>query len=348
MEVPDFDQNVVSEATALHGLETGEQQRQLLVPPEVAVALKAARLSRSLSPAQEAASCRVPARLVLGLEAGRTTEFEDEADLLMTVERMATFLGFPPGTLTPDILRAWSSAYARQLGSDMKTAPPLAPTQPLPVMSQQGSGPAGSAFGSPDFSEGSGRWHRGYGSRPPSLPAEPSRQPDRRRSPAHRALFVTLCAGAIAIVGAAATFGVLGAGVFDKQRAPSGSAASSLRSERGHRPSAPLLKKTSIVKGQATYEVAASSYELTVRSDRPSWVRVGNTTGPPQFAGIVDPGTTERLDLGGPVQVQIGAGGTTITISSGRSSTTLSPPSAPYTYQLDPRPARAVDVTRVR
>ena len=70
-------------------------------------------------------------------------------------------------------------------------------------------------------------------------------------------------------------------------------------------------------------------------------MRVGTTTGAPQFAGVVEPGAAERLTIGAPVQVQIGAGGTTVTVSSGHSSKTLTPPSAPYTYQLDPHPTAA-------
>jgi hypothetical protein len=336
----DFDQNVVHVAPALHGPGAGERERSLLVPPEVAVALRTARLARSLSPAQEAASCHVPATLILGLEAGRTTEFRDEADLLTTVERIATFLGFPPGTPTADILRAWSSAYGRQLGTEMGLPEPLAPTQPLPLVSHQGSAPARSAPGSPDFSQG-GPGPRRSGSRSPPLPAEPSPPSVRRRARSPRALLVALCAGAIAVVGVGATFGVLEAGLFGRDHGHSGPSTSSLPAERSLQASSPLLQKTSTGSGQATYAVAASSYELTVRSDRPSWVRVGTTTGAPQFAGIVTPGTTEHLSLGEPVQVQIGAGGTTITVSSGRASTTLSPPSAPYTYQLNSRPAPA-------
>ena len=37
----------------------------------------------------------------------------------------------------------------------------------------------------------------------------------------------------------------------------------------------------------------------------------------------------------GPSTVDIGAGGTTVTVTVGKRSTTLTPPSAPFTYQFE-------------
>jgi len=334
----DFDQNVVHVASVHDGPGPGGRDRLFVVPPEVAVALKAARLARSLSPAEEAASCYLPTTLILALEAGRSTQFRGEADFLATVERIARFLGFPPGTATADILRAWSSAYARQLGGDMELVAPLVPTQPLPLVSQHGNAPPRSGASPPDSSQGSKPWSRRSERRPAPTPAEPTPpKVAKRQARVRRAMLVALCA--IAVIAVAATFGALGAGSRGTEREGSGSSASSVRSARGHQASPPLVKNSSTGTGQATYAVSASNYELTIRSDRPSWVRVGSTTGAPQFAGIVQPGTTEHLTVGGPVQVQIGAGGTTVTVSSGRSSATLTPPSAPYTYQLNPQSA---------
>lgn len=337
MDAPDFDQNVVQTASVRYGPVPGERGRALVVPAEVAAALKAARLARSMSPAQEAASCHVPATLILSLEAGQTTEFRDENDLLMTVERVATFLGFPPGSPVVDILRAWSSAYATQSGSEIELREPLAPTQPLPLVSQPGSGLAHSVPGYGDASRASRPWSQSSGRGARQVPAEASPPPVRRQARGRRRLLVAI--GAVAVVVVAAAFAVMEAGLPGTDRGHSGSSAPPLRPARSHEVSSPLVQKTSTGAGQATYAVSASSYVLTVRSDRPSWVRVGTTTGSPQFAGIVEPGAAERLTVGVPVQVQIGAGGTTVTVSSGHSSKTLTPPSAPYTYQLDPHPA---------
>ncbi len=182
MDVPDFDQDTVYVGPDPNGPEPSGHQRALLIPPEAAIALREARLARSLSPAEEAASCHVPVTLVLGLEAGRTTEFVDEDDLLTTVERIATFLGFPPGLAASDILRAWSSAYARRLG-DIELPVPLAPTQPLPLVSQPGRYPARSATDSPDISQGSRPGSRRSRPRSPPRPAEPLPGLAKRRAP---------------------------------------------------------------------------------------------------------------------------------------------------------------------
>lgn len=340
MGPPDFDQDGVGVAPDPHGRAPVEHKQALLIPPEVATALREARLARSLSPAQEAASCHVPLALVLGLEAGHTTEFVDEADLLTTIGRIATFLGFPPGTPASDILRAWSSAYARQLGPEIQLPEPLAPTQPLPLVSQPERSPARSATGSPDTSQGTrSRSHRS-GPRSPPSPAERRPELAKRRARERRALLGALCGTAIAVVGVAAAFGAREAGLLGRYPGHSGP-GSSASPTRGLTPTSPLLQHTSTGTAQATYTVSASSYKLTLRSDRQSWVRVGTATGAPQFAGILTPGTAEHLTVEGPVQVQIGAGGTTVTVSAGRSSATLTPPSAPYTYQLNPEPTGA-------
>ncbi len=339
MDAPDFDQDVLYAGPGPDGPGPGEHQRALLIPHDVSIALREARLARSLSPAQEAASCHVPVTLVLGLEAGHTTEFVDEADLLTTVGRIATFLGFAPGTPASDILRAWSSAYAGYLGPDIQLPEPLDPTQPLPLVSQAGRSPGPLATGPLEISQGSTPRPRRSGPRSPLPPAEPLREPAKRRPPARRALLGAMCAAAILVVGVAATFGAREAGLLGTDQRHSDRSASSAGRTRHVKTSSPLLQSTSTGTAQATYAVGASSYELTLRSNRPSWVRVGTATGAPQFAGIVTPGAAERLMVGGPVQVQIGAGGTTVTVSAaGRSSATLTPPSAPYTYQLNPEP----------
>jgi hypothetical protein len=54
------------------------------------------------------------------------------------------------------------------------------------------------------------------------------------------------------------------------------------------------------------------------------------------YAGIVPPNTSQHELLLGPAQVSIGAGGTSMTVTSGHQSQTLTPPSAPFTYQITP------------
>ena len=227
MDAPDFDQNVVQTASVRYGLRPGERERPLFVPAEVAATLKAARLARSLSPAQEAASCHVSPRLILSLEAGHTTEFRDEADLLMTVERVATLLGFPPGTPVVDILRAWSSAYGTQLGSEVQLGEPLNPTQPLPLVSEPGSGLGSSAAGYLDVSRGGRPWSQSSGPGSPRVPAEPPPPSVRRPARARRRLLLVL--GAVAVAGVAAAFAATELRLQGTGHGPSGSSASALR-----------------------------------------------------------------------------------------------------------------------
>ena len=263
---PDFDQDLVYMAPDPHSPRRSEHKRAVLIPPEVAVALRVARLARSLSPAQEAAACHVPVTLVLGLEAGHTTGTADESDVLTAVGRIATFLGFPPGTPASEILRAWSSAYAGQLGPDIELPEPLAPTQPLPLVSQPGKAPAGSATGPSDISQESRPWSRRSGPRSPPPPAEPLPELAPRRARARRLLLGALCAAAIAVVGVAGTFGAREAGLLGRDQRHSASSASSPHFTRGLKASSPLVQKTSTGTAQATYAVSSSSYELTVHA----------------------------------------------------------------------------------
>jgi hypothetical protein len=67
-----------------------------------------------------------------------------------------------------------------------------------------------------------------------------------------------------------------------------------------------------------------------------SWVSIGVVDQTPVYEGIVPPNTSQRELLVGPVQVSIGAGATSMTVTSGHKSQTLTPPSAPFTYQITP------------
>ncbi len=54
----------------------------------------------------------------------------------------------------------------------------------------------------------------------------------------------------------------------------------------------------------------------------------------PVFAGVLSAETSRRFALWGSSQVEVGAGGTTLTLASGHRTATLVPPAAPFTYQL--------------
>jgi hypothetical protein len=67
-----------------------------------------------------------------------------------------------------------------------------------------------------------------------------------------------------------------------------------------------------------------------------SWVVIGAVGQHPSFEGIVPANSSQHEDLVGPAQVQVGAGGTKVVVTAGRHSQTLTPPSAPFSYQISP------------
>jgi hypothetical protein len=85
------------------------------------------------------------------------------------------------------------------------------------------------------------------------------------------------------------------------------------------------------------YTIAARAFVVTVTTGPGrSWVSIGIVGQTPMFAGIVPPNTSQRELLLGPAQVSIGAGATSMTVTAGHKSQTLTPPSAPFTYQITP------------
>ena len=135
----------------------------------------------------------------------------------------------------------------------------------------------------------------------------------------------------LAVIGAGVALGLVKSGVIHTGPAPKGTV-----SAPAHRtvPKAPLVTQTSSGAGTAAYTVGAPAYGLSVTAGNRSWVSIGQPGQHPAFAGILQPGTTERLTLTGPTQVDIGAGGSTVTITSKDRTATLKPPSAPFLYTL--------------
>ncbi len=89
--------------------------------------------------------------------------------------------------------------------------------------------------------------------------------------------------------------------------------------------------------GSGSYTIPARAFIVTVTTGAGrSWVSIGIVGQTPVFAGILQPNTSKSEILLGPAQVSIGAGGTTMTVRSGHKSQTLTPPSAPFSYQITP------------
>ncbi len=171
----------------------------------------------------------------------------------------------------------------------------------------------------------------------------------RRHQPAgqpSRGLRTAVVVVAVAVLGAGAALALVEAGVISTANGGGGSPASSTPTTTHgathpttHSRSASLLTPLPTNGGTPTYFVPQSAYTVTLStSTGPSWVSLGATGQAPAFAGIVPPASSHQQALNGPSTVEIGAGGTKLTVTAGRRSETLTPPSAPFTYQFATKP----------
>ena len=97
-----------------------------------------------------------------------------------------------------------------------------------------------------------------------------------------------------------------------------------------------LLKEVSTTFGQASYSVNASTYSVTISTNRLSWVELTPSQSSPVFAEVLEPGTIHRFTESGPIAMQVGAGGTSIEVSAGYQTQSLMTPAAPFTFLLSP------------
>jgi hypothetical protein len=140
----------------------------------------------------------------------------------------------------------------------------------------------------------------------------------------------------VLVVAAGAALAVVQTGVFRTSSTPSGHSAPPPHSATTL-PRGPFLRQISVGTGTAAYSVPVPAYAVTVTTTTGrSWISIGAPGQHPVFAGILNPNSVQHEILLGPAEVDIGAGGTKVTVSSGKHSTTLKPPSAPFSYQFTP------------
>ena len=163
----------------------------------------------------------------------------------------------------------------------------------------------------------------------------PAVQGASRRSGSSRILRVLVVIVAVAVLAAGAALGLVKAGVIDKSGTGNPPAAQA-PPHHGSAPStAPLVTQVSTGSGTATYRVDIAAYAVTVATTTGrSWVSIGGVGTRPAFAGILNPNSSQKEILLGPSTVDVGAGGTKLTVTSGKRSETLTPPSAPFSYQF--------------
>jgi hypothetical protein len=158
-----------------------------------------------------------------------------------------------------------------------------------------------------------------------------------RPSPA-RWLRILVVIVALVVVAAGATLGLVKSGVIDTNNTNdtgSSSAAQTTHHHSGSSPTVPLVTPVTAGNGTATYRVDIAAYLVTVTtSTGRSWVSIGAAGKHPTFEGVLNPNSTQKELLLGPSQVDVGAGGTKVTITSGKRTSTLTPVAAPFSYSF--------------
>ena len=100
----------------------------------------------------------------------------------------------------------------------------------------------------------------------------------------------------------------------------------------------PLLTQTSTTGDSASYTIPIAAYSVSVSTGAArSWVSISPSGHRPAFEGVMNPGQSQHQILLGPSTIEIGAGGTTVTVTSGKHSQILKPPAAPFSYQIVPK-----------
>jgi hypothetical protein len=156
------------------------------------------------------------------------------------------------------------------------------------------------------------------------------------RSGPARSLRVLVVLVALVVVAAGVTLGLVKAGIIDKSGTGSPKATPTAQHHAAAAPSkAPLVTQVSTGAGTATYRVGIAAYSVTVTTTTGrSWVSVGAAGKSPSFEGVLNPNSSHKVFLLGPSQVDVGAGGTKVIVTSGNRTSTLTPVSAPFSYQF--------------
>jgi hypothetical protein len=172
-------------------------------------------------------------------------------------------------------------------------------------------------------------------------PVVPHRPGERRRADGGgvRLIRAAIIIATVALLACAAVLGLVKAGVIDPHHGQTGGSTSRQNATANR---APLAVPVGLGPQTASYAVDAGAYKLTIATGPgAAWVSVGLVGQSPVFAGIINPHTSRGFPVLGSSQVEVGAGGTTITLTSGHRTATLVPPVAPFTYQLANHPASA-------
>ena len=142
-----------------------------------------------------------------------------------------------------------------------------------------------------------------------------------------RWLRVLVVVVAVAVLAAGAALGLVKAGRHRQERDEQSELGTGDPAPPRHHPiKKPLVTPISTGAGTATYQVDIAAYAVTVTtSTGRSWVSIGAAGHSPTFAGIVAPNGSQKAILLGPSTVDVGAGGTKVTLTSRYRTITLTP-----------------------
>jgi hypothetical protein len=155
------------------------------------------------------------------------------------------------------------------------------------------------------------------------------------RSGPARWLRILVVLVALVVVAAGATLGLVKAGVIDKTGTGTPKAPAAQHHASSAASKVPLVTLVSTGAGTATYRVNIAAYAVTVvTTTGRSWVSIGAAGKPPSFEGVLNPASSQKDLLLGPSQVDVGAGGTKVIVTSNARTFTLTPASAPFSYQF--------------
>lgn len=171
------------------------------------------------------------------------------------------------------------------------------------------------------------------------IPAVP-RQSRRRRPDARaHALRLAIAIVVVIIALAGALLGLVKAGVVNlSSTAPTSKASTHTPATTPPPANKPLLTQTSTNATSASYSIPYAFYTVTVStSTERSWVSISPAGKRPAFEGILNASQSQHQVLLGASTIEIGAGGTTVTVTFGKHSEVLKPPAAPYSYTITPK-----------
>ena len=297
----------------------------LLLPTAVVCAITSRRKAAGLEVLELAQLAHVPpARLAL-IEGGSAAS-ADPAVVLGDLMRLAPHLGVSGRALVDLTLATWAAAYASGLGPAQQSFPtPLSdgserldpPTAEMPALRGAGS-------------------HKGPRQIGTTRTVRPRRRMPRRRSlTVHRLRLAAAAAASLILV--AAGLLLVARIAFHGPSGPSSGVPTTSSPGKGPSPSsAQALTLLSSDNATASYQVAGSTYKLTITVDRPTWVEVGMPNGPETFAEVVQPGQTPTMTESSSTTALIGAGGASVKIEANNVTTRLQPSQAPFTYEFTP------------